>query len=165
MTQYWNEYYVADNGIPERMIQTLICRVPIMEDTRDNDNEVMRYMLMYTIFQFYYSNMSHLKKYVIILRNSLLGFDAVKDNEILYDYVVTISDACLKVQKAHLAGKLGTYVTLYQDIVNVKKIIVLLEKLVYMLMSGDEVCEMHIMVTATNMINQYIKNIKIHIKN
>lgn len=145
ISDYWNQYYIGDNGIPERMLETLICRVELNRECHDKELEVLRYTLLYVIFNFYYNNIEYLKQYIRILRVSLVYNDVIQKNKMILEYITSVANLANDLIESHikiiknseLTQDYSSYLT---DIVNIFKYIVILEKTCYMLLMGKGLC-------------------------
>jgi hypothetical protein len=142
----WNTFFIDNNGMPERCIETLICRVPLDIQTYLPYRECNRYSLLYCIFRFHYSNIYFIDQYLTVLKNSILTKNEFKSNELYNDYVELLYKTAMDIIEKHKdILKINhiniNYHDVYDDIVMLYQIVCMMEKLIYGIVSDIKLCE------------------------
>jgi hypothetical protein len=136
----WNTFFIGNSGIPERYIETLICRVSLSTQLFLSNRECIRYSLLYSIFKFHYNNISFIDQYLTVLKNSIMSKNDFKSNIIRYDYIETLYKTATNITEKHYkiykdnSTKIN-YNDIYEDIVMLYQIVCMFEKLIYSIIS------------------------------
>jgi hypothetical protein len=142
----WNTFFVGSNGIPERCIETLICRVQLDTKVYLPHRECIRYALLYCVFKFHYNNIYFVKQYLTVLKNSITTKHQFKYNNLYNDYVELLYKTSIEIIDKHnqiseLNSTNLNYTDIYDDIVMLYQIVSMLEKLIYSIISDIKLCE------------------------
>ena len=147
----WNTFLTSADGIPERIIIGCVGRLDLIYDKPYEVSQVLRYCILYSIFNIHYENVLFIRQYITVLANSILEEMKKKETSIYMEtFVTSVWTHCDDLLEEHIktvdknSAKLN-YKNILNEIKDIYTIIGGLERLILHMYSSPDgmMCDYH----------------------